>query len=298
MSIRNHLGAILLFIVSLTSARAQSYEEQLTRVRTAIGEKHYPEAASAAEQAIKLDDKRWEAYVLAANAYSSQRLFDDAIGMLQMALPRASEDKKQLIREALADARKQLAGPLIATARLPNPSPSLPTPAPTQAEIVLWKSVEKSAKSDDFKAYLQKYPNGTYSSLAQARIDSITEQEEARRKRITTIAITRWYLPDSQISRLLREGKYEYRKEPPKIPASLTISADGLLVKEDGTGGPGINIPCSSVVSRITFYPAFFVLDRSRIYLTTSRQEIGVAFTASCPEGTEMTLYLVPAVNR
>jgi hypothetical protein len=49
--------------------------------------------------------------VLAANAYSSQRMFDDAIGMLQSASSHAPDDRKPLIREALADVRKQLAGP-------------------------------------------------------------------------------------------------------------------------------------------------------------------------------------------
>jgi Tfp pilus assembly protein PilF len=90
---------------------AQSYDDQLTRARTAINEKRYHDAQVNAEEAIRLDQNRWEAYVLAASAYSSQQLLDDAIGMLDRALSRAPEERKALIREALADARKQLSSP-------------------------------------------------------------------------------------------------------------------------------------------------------------------------------------------
>jgi tetratricopeptide (TPR) repeat protein len=190
MSIRNLLEIILLFIVSLTSAWAQSYDEQLNRVRTAISEKHYPEAASAAEQAIKLDDKRWEAYVLAANAYSSQQFFDDAIGMLQMALPRAPEDRKQLVREALQQVRQQL----VSSAPSSNPAAAPTGPrgtsagvpaAVSQQEIVLWKSIENSNRAEDFRSYLAGYPNGTYATLARSHLDEVAKNE-AEAARIET----------------------------------------------------------------------------------------------------------------
>jgi hypothetical protein len=149
-------------------AIGQPYEDQLAKSRAAAAAKQYEEAETAAEMAITLDDKRWEAYVLAANAYSSQRLYDDAIGMLQMALVRVPEDKKQLVRDAISDARGRASAPAVpSTAVVARPAP--PSTAPTQSEIVLWKSIENSDRFEDFHAYLEQYPNGTFAVLATSR---------------------------------------------------------------------------------------------------------------------------------
>jgi tetratricopeptide (TPR) repeat protein len=163
----NNLKRLCVLIACLAPAWAQSYDDQLTRSRVAMNEKRYKDAQSAAEQAIKLDQNRWEGYAMAASAYSSQKLFDDAIGMLQLALPRAPEDRKQLIRDALAEARKQLAAP----------APTAAT-APTQAEIVLWKTIETSSNAADFQAYLRQYPNGAFAVLAKARLQALTDAAE------------------------------------------------------------------------------------------------------------------------
>jgi tetratricopeptide (TPR) repeat protein len=133
-------------------------------------------ALIASQDAIALNDKRWEAYVTAAGAYSSQNLFDDAIGMLQAALARAPEDRKPLIRDALATTRQAAsAPPLQAAATAPAPSPAPATATPTQAEIVLWKSIERSNSAADFLAYLTAYPNGVYAPLARSRASAISE---------------------------------------------------------------------------------------------------------------------------
>jgi len=150
-------------------ALAQSYEDELAKSRAAATAQQYAEAQAAAQKAIALDEKRWEAYVLAANAYSSQHLNDDAIGMLQMALPRAPEDKKPLVRNAISEARGKIASP---TAGVTSPSARTrpPTTSTTQAEVVLWKSIENSTRVEDFQAYLESYPSGAYAPIARARI--------------------------------------------------------------------------------------------------------------------------------
>ncbi len=164
------------FVVCLTPAWAQSYDELLTQAKSALTAKSYKEAVTATERAISMDDRRWEAYAVAANAYSGQKLYNDAIGMLQMALSRAPQERKQLVRDALQEVRMQTAGALPAApagpppvARPPSPPPS---PVPTQAEIVLWKSIENSKSVDDYQSYLNRYPEGTYASLAKTRIES------------------------------------------------------------------------------------------------------------------------------
>ncbi len=110
----------------------------------------------------------------AASAYSSQSRFEAAATMLQAALVRAPEARKALIIDALNETRRALAAP---------PMPSPPTggsAAPTQAEIVLWKTIEKSTSPADFSGYLAVYPNGLYAPLAKARLDAMrTPQQKA-----------------------------------------------------------------------------------------------------------------------
>ena len=41
----------------------------------------------------------------------------------------------------------------------------------TQAEIVLWKSIESANSPADFQAYLSQYPDGAFTVLAKQRRD-------------------------------------------------------------------------------------------------------------------------------
>jgi tetratricopeptide (TPR) repeat protein len=131
------------------------------------------EAVSVSEQAIATDDKRWEAYVTAASGYSAQQLYDDAIGMLQMALVRAPQERKQLIREAISEARKQASGAAVTPVSTQREStPIAASGSPTQAEIVLWKSIENSNRPEDYRGYLGSYPNGVYVGVASSRLEA------------------------------------------------------------------------------------------------------------------------------
>jgi hypothetical protein len=165
--------------------QGQSYESLVAKARSLINEKKPQEAVTQSEAAIQLDDKRWEAYVTAASAYSEQQLYDDAIGMLQMALARAPEDKKALVRSAITESRQHLSagGTLQPNSERAQPAAGgSPTPTPTQAEIVLWKSIEDSNKEEDFQGYLDRYPNGTYASLATARVNKLEAEAAAEAK--------------------------------------------------------------------------------------------------------------------
>jgi hypothetical protein len=192
----------VLLLTCLAPLAAQSYDQQLSRSRSSLAAKQYRDAQTAAEQAIQLDPNRWEGYVLAANAYSFQRLFDDAIGMLQMALAHAPEDKKSLIREALADARKQTTGPPAAPPPVPNPAPSSPNPMIT--EIVLWKSIEANPSESDLNTYLRTYPNGAYAPLARSRLnDMVAERERKEQQRIQiSKAVSQFvnYIPPAKLT--------------------------------------------------------------------------------------------------
>ena len=152
-----------------------TYEELIATARTLVKAGNASAALGASQRAASLDDRRWEAFLAAASAYSKQSLYDDAVGMLQAALVRAPEDRKPLIRDAIDEARRAL------SAALPPPPlqsvvapPASPRPL-TQAEIVVWKSIENSKNAADFQGYLDAYPNGPYAALAKRRLSAIAE---------------------------------------------------------------------------------------------------------------------------
>ena len=41
----------------------------------------------------------------------------------------------------------------------------------TEGELTFWNSIKDSGNPDMFRAYLNKYPQGTYSELAQINIE-------------------------------------------------------------------------------------------------------------------------------
>jgi tetratricopeptide (TPR) repeat protein len=173
--------SIVLLCAAMTSFAQASlgaeYDQAVTQARQLLKENKHREAVTVSERAIKLDDSRWEAYVTAAGGYSGLGLYDDAIGLLQMALPRAPEDRKAAVRDALQESRRAL------NQSSANPSPKVQqgqretgaAGSPTQAEIVLWKSIEKSSSPDDFTGYLKQYPNGVYSGIARTKLNSMEQ---------------------------------------------------------------------------------------------------------------------------
>ena len=169
------VGVMCAFLCLGTFAQ-DSYDDHLAQAKSLITQQKYSDAVKEGEKAIALDERRWEAYVIAAKGYSSQQLYDDAIGMLQTALAHAPDDKKPLIRDAIAECRKDINSTPSAVSVASNPkaetlvSPPAPATSPTQAEIVLWKSIEKSDNPDDFRAYLRAYPTGAFVPLAQSRL--------------------------------------------------------------------------------------------------------------------------------
>src|SRR5689334_12815416 len=90
----NGLSVLILLSCGVLYAQA-SYDDLLARARSALAGKDYSAAATASQEAIKMDERRWEAYAVAANAYTGQGQYDDAIDSLRAALARAPEERKQ-----------------------------------------------------------------------------------------------------------------------------------------------------------------------------------------------------------
>ena len=187
---RRRLADIGLLIALPLALLGQSvYDSAITKARALLNEKKVEEAVAVSEQAIQMDEKRWEGYLVAASAYSAEGLFDDAIGMLQAALMRAPQEKKPAVRDAIAEIRRLLNASAAATQPV-QPSvavampaaatgPAVQAAAPTQSEVLLWKTIENSKSPDDYKAYLQQYPNGTFAVLASSRIEAIEREKRA-----------------------------------------------------------------------------------------------------------------------
>lgn len=133
-------------------------------------------ALGTAQSAIKLNADRWEAYALAGGSLMNLKRYEDAVDDFTKAIERAPEVKQQGLR----DLRKQC---LLAESGV-SPSPAA-TPAPatapasiTQAEIVLWKSIENSTNPADFQSYLDQYPVGAFTVLAKRHLEEIQAQAE------------------------------------------------------------------------------------------------------------------------
>ncbi|MDQ7248559.1 tetratricopeptide repeat protein [Dongia sedimenti] len=52
-----------------------------------------------------------------------------------------------------------------------TPAPAEPAVDPQQADIAYWNSIKASTKAEDYKAYLEKYPNGEFVDLAKLRVE-------------------------------------------------------------------------------------------------------------------------------
>jgi hypothetical protein len=158
------------------SAPSTGYDAKVANARALLKANDARASLAASREAIALDDSRWEAYVTAAGAYSSQSLYDDAIGMLQTALTRAPEDRKPSIRDALAETRRALSA---AASQPTAPNAASAASAPTQQEVVLWKSIENSKNPADFQGYLDAYPHGIYAPLARRHLSTLGSAESA-----------------------------------------------------------------------------------------------------------------------
>ena len=56
----------------------------------------------------------------------------------------------------------------------PAAAPAAPAVDPQQQDIAAWNAIKSSKNVDDYKAYLEKYPNGEFVDLAKLRIEQLT----------------------------------------------------------------------------------------------------------------------------
>jgi uncharacterized caspase-like protein len=77
-----------------------------------------------------------------------------------------------------------LRGDFFFVSAAPQPAAPQPTPPPQAGdEVAFWQGIRDSRSAGDFKAYLERWPNGLFAALARARIAEIERAaaEESRR---------------------------------------------------------------------------------------------------------------------
>jgi tetratricopeptide (TPR) repeat protein len=92
-----------------TQSSGADYAIDVYAARALANEGRPKEALAVAQRAIRRDSSRWEGYAAAAEAYLAQGLLDDAIGQLQLAIARAPEVTKAVIRNVIASVRSDTA---------------------------------------------------------------------------------------------------------------------------------------------------------------------------------------------
>jgi hypothetical protein len=112
----------------------------------------------------------------------------------------------------------------------------LPAPGPAQdlKEDVLWATIEKSTNPDDFRGYLDTYPNGTYAPLAKRRLASILEAKRA------TLAGTDW-----EGREWFTTGAWTNMKAASPDDPKARYSAISFSFQENGTCLASGLVPCT-----------------------------------------------------
>jgi tetratricopeptide (TPR) repeat protein len=127
-------------------------------------------ALTSGAGAINIDASRWEAYALAGGALMNLKRYEDAADNFSRAIDRAPADKQPALRDLRRQCFLAHSGPP------PGNTSATQASSPTQAEVVLWKTIENSENSSDYQAYLNQYPSGAFAVLANTRLRQLASK--------------------------------------------------------------------------------------------------------------------------
>jgi len=149
-----------------------SYEQLIAKGTAELKSGDQDGARRDAQAAVRQDGAQWKGYALLGGALMNLKRYEDAADAFSRAIERAPAEKAGELRELR---RRCLTSEESGTASS-RPHPDVPAPV-SQAEVVLWKSIENSNNGDDFRSYLRQYPEGAFARLAQDRLDAIVPRE-------------------------------------------------------------------------------------------------------------------------
>jgi tetratricopeptide (TPR) repeat protein len=190
--------ALTIGAVHSAEQAASGYEALIQQGKSQLQAGSAEQAAASGKSAIKMNAGRWEGYALAGGALMNLKRYEEAADTLSKAIDRVPESKQP----ALRDLRRQC---LLAESGSPavanTPAPATAT---SQAEIVLWKSIENSANLADFRSYLDQFPQGAFAVLARRHLTEVEEQERKRSEQeaIEKMAQDRYAIWDDPVTAL------------------------------------------------------------------------------------------------
>jgi tetratricopeptide (TPR) repeat protein len=151
-----------------------SYDALIEQGKTQLRSGNAGQALATGEQAIRSDATRWEGYALAGGALMNLKRYEEAADDFSHSIDRAPQNKQDGLREL----RRQCFAAESGTSTAPASAAREPETTTTQAEVVLWKTIENSTNREDFQNYLSQYPNGAFAVMARSRLENLTKAQE------------------------------------------------------------------------------------------------------------------------
>ena len=263
-----------LFIVAVTAQTVSDYDALVQKGKTQLQAGSADLALASGEAAIKMNADRWEGYALAGGALMNLKRYEEGVDRFSHAIDRAPEAKQT----ALRDLRRQCLLAESGTSTAPKETPPATT---TQAEIVLWKSIENSTTPADFQSYLDQYPKGAFVALAQrhlteAKDRAVLQQEKQREYAVqhgSDLVGTIWLghtKLESSLVRFSGDGNATFRfwwgSEGKRLAFEAEAEADAHLLTKDAfvakyfpSGG----------------YPKTWAMDNGTLRMTIAFDETG-----------------------
>ena len=167
----------LIFAVTIGAANgaepaASGYDSLIQQGKSQLQAGNAEQAAASGKAATKMSTERWEGYALVGGALMNLKRYEAAADTLSEAIKRAPEAKQAALRELRRQCLLAESGP---PAVANTPAPATTT---SQAEIVLWKSIEGSTNPADFESYLDQYPQGAFAVLARRHLSEAKDKAE------------------------------------------------------------------------------------------------------------------------
>jgi type II secretory pathway component HofQ len=186
-------------------------------------------AAAVGKAAIKMSAERWEGYALVGGALMNLKRYEAAADTLSEAIKRAPETKQAGLRELR---RQCLLAESGATATASNPLPATTT---SQAEIVLWKSIENSRNGADFQTYLEEYPQGAFAALARRHLADAPAQSEQDKQSSAANTAASAGQPEALTERAIRNIDFRRGDDgTARVIVQLTNSPNPINVRQEG----------------------------------------------------------------
>jgi tol-pal system protein YbgF len=167
MNILRLVFGVMVLVTWTPYSLAQSspdYDGLVQKGKTELQAGSSDHALRSGQAAIKMSANRWEAYALVGGALMNLKRYEAATDTLSEAIKRAPESTQP----ALRDLRRQCLLAESGSAAVANTT--APATTTSQAEVVLWKSIENSANPADFRSYLDRYPQGAFAVLAERHL--------------------------------------------------------------------------------------------------------------------------------